>query len=202
MLPRCVLRCGNRGKPRLQVACSFQDTNRLHPTGASDLWKTSLRRAFLIGHCGVLAGKPQECYKRYVRGMLARAQRTRLEAAVAMHRFPIAYGALVSQPCTMLKDALALRTPWKTLIGHRALIMLRCGYVVLGHVGGHQSQAKVQACVFFQRRCSNVVFHVVCSCGCFAALRQECLALGADFSSLHVLASPICHDAPQSGAVG
>ena len=177
-----------------------------HQSAASNWCKRSLEnlssQGILDWPLWVLAGKPQECYKLYVRGILARAERTRLEAAVAMHRFPIAYGALVSQSCTMLKDALALRTPWKTLIGHRALIMLRCGYVALGHVGWHQSQAKVQACVFFQRQCSNVVFHVVCSCGCFAALRQECLALGADFCSLHVLASPICHDAPQSGAVG
>ena len=170
-----------------------------HQSAASNWCKRSLEnlssQGILDWPLWVLAGKPRECYKRYVRGILARAERTRLEAAVATHRFPIAYGELVSQPCTMLKEALALRSPWKTLIGHRALIMLRCGYVALGHVGGHQSQAKVQACVFCQRRYSNVVFHVVCSCGCFAALRQECLALGADFSSLRVLATPICHDA-------
>eukprot|EP00439_Symbiodinium_sp_Y106_P014098 s1239_g2.t1 len=170
-----------------------------HRSAASNWCKRSLEnlssQGILDWPLWVLTGKPEECYKRYVRGILVQAEQTRLEAAVLTHKFPIACGELVSPPCTLVKDLLAMRAPWKTLLGHRAIIMLRCGYVTLGHVDGRQSQAKVQACAFCQRHYSNVVFHAVRACHCFDALRQECLALGADFSSLRVLATSISHDA-------
>ena len=125
-----------------------------HRSAASSWCKRSLEnlssQGILDWPLWVLTGKPQQCYKRYVREILVRAEQTRLEAAVLTHKFPIAYVEPVSPPCSLdlVKDALAMRTPWKTLLGHRALIMLRCGYVTLGHVDGRQSQAKVQACVF------------------------------------------------------
>ncbi|CAE7246984.1 unnamed protein product [Symbiodinium natans] len=143
----------------------------------------------------VLSGKAGGSYKSFVKGELLAAAKRTWDESVSSHTSPIPYSQLTSGPCSHLQEALSNYAPWETLLGQRALIMIRCGYVALGHVNQRQAAARIQACVLCGRRYSNVTAHVVCSCERLAELREVCLRLGADFSSLEILAIPPSHPA-------
>ena len=62
---------------------------------------------------------------------------------------------LQGHSCTDLAIALQSSLPWNIMIAQRALIRLRRKYVALGHVDGRESRAKVQQCIFCNKRYSS-----------------------------------------------
>ena len=93
---------------------------------------------------------------------------------------------LQGDSCTDLTIALQSSLPWNIMIAQQALIRLRRKYVALGHVDGRESRAKVQQCIFCNKRYSNTLLHVLCACPSFASFRTQCL-LHFDVMNLGVL---------------
>ena len=93
---------------------------------------------------------------------------------------------LQGDSCTDLTIALQSSLPWNIMIAQQALIRLRRKYVALGHVDGRESRAKVQQCIFCNKRYSNTLLHVLCACPSFASSRTQCL-LHFDAMKLGVL---------------
>ena len=147
-------------------------------------------------------------YQLYVRETVQYSSTLAWKAAVAKHTLPLCYLALCDAPSSQLRAAFKLNMAWASLLGQRDLLLLRCGFIRLGHIDHRPSRAAILRCIFCDRRYSSIHSHVVCRCSHFETCRCPCMPCdslsilnvqpGAPlFEQVVVLASCICSEARQ-----
>ena len=91
------------------------------------------------------------------------------------------------RPTNLFRDAFKLGLTWATLVNQHALSKLRCGYIVLGHLEGRRTRAKIQHCIFCDRRYTAILFHAICRCPETAEARAGLVSAGVDCSNTSFL---------------
>ena len=85
-----------------------------------------------------------------------------MRAKVASHVSPLKYFSL---PPSDIQKTLQLKYTWDTLVGHRDFLLLRCGYIQLGHINFRPSyKASIRWCIFCGKRYSTIYAHVFSNC--------------------------------------
>ena len=114
-------------------------------------------------------------YQLYVRETMQYSSTLAWKAAVAKHTLPLCYLALCDAPSSQLRAAFKLNVAWASLLGHRDLLLLRCGFIRLGHIDHRPSRAAILRCIFCDRRYSSIHSHVVCRCSHFETCSRPCM---------------------------
>ena len=103
-------------------------------------------------------------YSAYVKDVVYQVSLARWKTQVAKHVMPLKYLAIAQEPSAQVQDAFRLQLSWGTLVGHRDLLLLRCGFIMLGHVDFKPSRASVRHCIFCNKRYTGIYSHVVGRC--------------------------------------
>ena len=103
-------------------------------------------------------------YSAYVKDVVFQVSLARWKTQVAKHVMPLKYLSIAQEPSAQVQDAFRLQLPWGTLVGHRDLLLLRCGFIMLGHVDFKPSRASVRHCIFCNKRYTGIYSHVVGRC--------------------------------------
>ena len=112
-------------------------------------------------------------YRVYVDCLLSDAYCLEWNVAAHRHQAQVPYTVLDSSPGTCIRHIRQLHLSTGAHFCLRSWCRLRCGLVVLRHLGGKTSLARYQRCIFCQRPVRNATVHVLGVCGHWGAFRQE-----------------------------
>jgi len=76
----------------------------------------------------------------------------------------IPYGLISDTPSSLLQDLKDGGYPWSSLLHARSFLRLRCGALRLAGIGGRQSEARFQDCIFCGATVRNSIKHCICCC--------------------------------------
>ena len=108
-----------------------------------------------------------DTYMAYVKDVVFQASLAKWKTQAQRHALPLKYLSLAQEPSTQVHDAFRLQLPWDTLLGHRDLLLLRCGFIMLGHLDCKPSKATVRHCIFCNKRYTSIYSHVVAAASKF-----------------------------------
>ena len=135
------------------------------------------------------AGRPMLSYATYVAATMKDRCLGDWTLAVQQHTRPIPYLNLTVHPVNLFRSAMLVGLQWDVLMSQRALAQLRCGLFTFGNKNGKKTRARVQACIFCNKRYSSIYSHAVCQCPTFDDDRAILRGLQVNCDNMFFLAA-------------
>jgi hypothetical protein len=113
-----------------------------------------------------------EDYKFYVDKVIGQSFAEAWRSVVDRHRAHIPYLTLESSPGVGIRRWRGVTLPTETQMSLRSWSRLRCGLLVLAHIGGKESAARYQYCIFCNDCVRNSTVHCLSLCSRWVAFRS------------------------------